>query len=210
MSGIPNVQFGQTPPTEPGALPPEQTKWPTVFGIISIVFGAGGAFCNFAGVFMVIFQDRFLRMMMGALPPAEAEKQIAAAQAAQPPAGIAMVVTGFAMLTSILLLVAGITCLRRRTVTRSLHMGWAVARTLVAIGVLVMQLMAHARSQEFYASSGMTNPQGQYADVIMYITVALTLLWSIAYPLVVVIWFNRAVIKREMAEWHRHDNLGGV
>lgn len=191
-------------------MPPAQTKWPTVFGIISIVFGAGGAICNFAGVFMVIFQEKFLRMVMGGLPPGEAEKQIAAAQAGQPPAGITMAVTGFAMLTSILLLVAGITCLRRRTVTRSLHMGWAVARTLVAIGVLAMQLMAHARSQAYFASSGTVNPQGQYADVIMFVTVGLTLLWSIAYPLVVVIWFNRAVIKSEMAEWHRLDRLGGV
>ncbi|MCU0689689.1 MAG: hypothetical protein MUE97_08120 [Phycisphaerales bacterium] len=215
--------FGQTPPTMPGALPPALPAWPKVIGIISIVLGSLGVVgqgCGIAGA---------VAMPMMAAPMREAAKQAAAQAAAQGAAQgggnaaaaqmeqqVAMfdamgqytpLLVGSGVLNiicAVLLIVAGIQLLKRLPSGRTLHLAYAGLRTVAVLFAIVPGWLMHVAQMEAMQASGMAMPPGLGAGFMTgmgVVGIVLGVVWGLAYPAFVVVWFMRGTIREQVAAW---------
>lgn len=211
MSGIPNVQFGQTPPTEPGALPPAGPAWPKVVGIFSIVIGSLGIAAHACGVIGTVFG----RMAMSMIPDSSKvpPEQQASLSAISQHAPIMIAGSTLSMIAAIMLLVAGIQCVRRRPATRSMHLVWIAVRVVAAIVATIATHLQFSTQMEAMRSMGATMPTG-IAGLMMTFGIGMLIigfLWAMAYPIFIAIWFLRAPVVAEINRWRNEGpDLGGI
>jgi hypothetical protein len=211
MSSIPNVQFGQTPPTEPGAMPPAQPGWPKVIGILSIAIGSLGILAHACGLAGTIFGG----LAMSMIPDASkipADQQAALSSISQN-APIMAVGSGLSMIAAIMLLVAGVQCLRRKPATRTLHFAWIAVRVLAAIVATIAAYMQYNTQMAMINQAGTPLPAG-FGGFMMGMGVAMVFigfLWAMAYPIFVAIWFMRSLVVAEINRWRSEGpRLGGI
>lgn len=201
----------RTPPTVPGAVPLPLSRWPAVLGVISIVLGGFGVLRNSCGVFGAFSTGlitTFFSSQPGASGP-EMQQQVALMQAGMPSPMLSVLEACLALLTSVLLLIAGIQCVRRESMARVLHLVWAGARVLVAVltcvvGYLTMQSQAKVMQGMGGAGGGAAGmPPGfaGYMSIMGMVGIVLTFAWGVAYPVVVVVWFSKPKVKAEVAGW---------
>lgn len=201
----------RTPPTVPGAVPLPLSRWPAVLGVISIVLGGFGVLRNSCGVFGAFSTGlitTFFSSQPGASGP-EMQQQVALMQAGMPSPMLSVLEACLALLTSVLLLIAGIRCVRRESMARVLHLVWAGARVLVAVltcvvGYLTMQSQAKVMQGMGGAGGGAAGmPPGfaGYMSIMGMVGIVLTFAWGVAYPVVVVVWFSKPKVKAEVAGW---------
>ncbi|MFO0491115.1 MAG: hypothetical protein ACK51T_01635 [bacterium] len=201
----------RTPPTVPGAVPLPLSRWPAVLGVISIVLGGFGVLRNSCGVFGAFSTGlitTFFSSQPGASGP-EMQQQVALMQAGMPSPMLSVLEACLALLTSVLLLIAGIQCVRRESMARVLHLVWAGARVLVAVltcvvGYLTMQSQAKVIQGMGGAGGGAAGmPPGfaGYMSIMGRVGIVLTFAWGVAYPVVVVVWFSKLKVRAEVAGW---------
>lgn len=201
----------RTPPTVPGAVPLPLSRWPAVLGVISIVLGGFGVLRNSCGVFGAFSTGlitTFFSSQPGASGP-EMQQQVALMQAGMPSPMLSVLEACLALLTSVLLLIAGIQCVRRESMARVLHLVWAGARVLVAVltcvvGYLTMQSQAKVIQGMGGAGGGAAGmPPGfaGYMSIMGMVGIVLTFAWGVAYPVVVVVWFSKLKVRAEVAGW---------
>lgn len=163
--------------------------WPRLVGILSIVWGSLGIVCGGCMTLSSAFMRNLLKM---------AEEQNGPAPEAMitPPALVASM--GFGTLVTILLLVAGITTLKRSITGRTLHLIYAVLSILNSVAGLWLSLEQHKAMAE-WASQNAGNPYAANANMggmNTMIAVVFTAI-AVAYPLFILIWFG--LIKRAQA-----------
>ncbi len=210
------------PPTLPGRVP-VQSMWPQIVGITSIVLGALGVLTNCWGVVSTLLASRFMSMVPqgGAstttqtVDPATGYVTTNTTVTISPVQGVQgaiakwqyLLAAGAALqlLAAALLIFAGVALLRRKKSGVSLHFSYAVVRTLSVLAYCVINflyvrdvLTGLANNQSSAggpaAMSGMMNAFG-------YIGIVLGLVWGLAYPAFLVIWFNTSSVRRETATW---------
>ena len=203
-----------TPPIEGAFVPDKRSVWPTVIGIITIIFGSLGAayngLCSPAGMIMAgAFKPMFEDMAQSA-PGAGMEMQVAQIEAMSRYLPASLVVYLTSTILSVLLLIGGIGVLRRRGWSgRTLNI-WAILRILQAIpAVIVTYLMNDAMfeaMEEAAASGGGATaqmPSGIFSVMatvgLAAVIIQLLIYWAL--PVFVLIWFSRRVIREEVAEW---------
>lgn len=177
------------PPTSSDfSMPAEPPSWPKVIGIISIVWGSLGLFCNACGMISQLGGNA----MIGMMPP-EQQEAMKAQMAAAGPAQLAIYV--FGILITILLIVAGVLTLQRRPLGRLLHLaygGLAVVLTLISAVVTFSgfdaQLAAMSKDPK------MTPQAIATAKPAMYATASVMICFFMLYPLFCLVWFG--AIKR--------------
>ena len=184
-----------TPPREPGALsmPARPTAWPTALGVIAIVLGAmgilGGCWGSLAPFLM--------KMLADALPPGQ-------------PTGlescekwgfwIVLIQVVNACLAA-LLLAAGIGLVKRRRWSVTAAYTWAA---LKMVFVLVNVISAYGMQQEQFEAmtqQGLPGLGGGIFAAVGVFSIVFGLVWGWALPVFLLIWFARATIKAETAEW---------
>lgn len=185
-----------SPPTihDPYVEPPEVPKWPKVVGIISTVWGSLGMLCGCLGLAGVMFSGAFQGMMesQGPLPPT---MQPGIAQSAQAIAGL---------LTTVLLLLAGILCINRKPVARPLHLIYAViSLVLLIIGVMIQIDLANEMGQWVKDNPDSPFAQNYNATATLLLGVGLAVVLGLPWPLFCLIWFG--FVKRTP-----EDMTGGV
>ncbi|MGQ0626904.1 MAG: hypothetical protein ACT4PL_02250 [Phycisphaerales bacterium] len=162
----------------------EPPKWPTVVGVISIILGSLWTLCGLCAPFGPM-------IAANAAPGQEL-----------PPTmrfGTVMWVcfaTGW--ISAIVLLAGGILCLRRRIVTRWLHLAYALHAFIVTPITTYYQLEAQSRMKAWAAA----NPKSLFAagadqpgvEAIAVMGAVVGVVLSLAYPLFVAFWFG--VFKR--------------
>ncbi|MFO0832342.1 MAG: hypothetical protein U0637_10960 [Phycisphaerales bacterium] len=207
------------PPTEPGRVQ-LNTMWPQVVGIVSIVFGGFGVLGNCWQMVSTLFMPRFL----GMIPRA-------GAQASQSSGGSGTTTTvtvdpvqtmqatigkwgpwlatgaGLQLVAAGVLLFAGVLVLRRRRSGAGLHLGYAGVR---ALSVVVYSVINYLYMQDIMAgvtaqsSAGGGPPAAMMSGMMSFfgvVGVFFGLAWGLAYPVFVLIWFNRGAVRRETAAW---------
>jgi len=183
------------PPTEAGppAVPPTESTWVTVIGIIGIVYASIGLFggvCGLGGSAMMSF-----------IPSMAPHGKSMPSTVAMGPWLILSNLAG--MVLAIVLLVGAIGLLKRRPWSRGVLMGWAVADIVVTVlglfASVVMQkaMFAEMARQQHGAPPGTEN--------MMFVGVlfgaCFGLIWGWGPPIFTLIWFSRAPIKQEVAGW---------
>lgn len=194
----PAVARPLTPPTQvelpSRTMPAPAPSWPSVLGIIAIVFGVFGTLTGAYGVLAP-----FLMRFMAQIAPAAGRAGLHVAQqwAAWGVANGAL--TGA---LALLLLAAGLGLLRRRRWACTASQVWAVLRIMLAgvqVGVayFIQQDTLTAVSQQMPASM----PSQQYVHSFAALGLVVSLLWYWALPVFLLIWLARGRVREHVAEW---------
>lgn len=179
------------PPQQPGEIgsPEQDTTWPKVIGVISIVFGAGACLQGVWG----FFAPRFIKMAAESMP----EAQAAPLAAMQEWGTWITVSSALTILIGLVLFVAGIDLVRRRRRGIKLGRVWAVLKILFGIAGAFVGL---AMQQEQFRQISQQTPAIN-TGVIAVVVLVVVALWTCAYPVFLLIWFSRAKVKVEYAQW---------
>ncbi|MDG2292449.1 MAG: hypothetical protein P8L37_07300 [Phycisphaerales bacterium] len=108
--------------------PVKRTSWPTVIGILGIIFGSLGVLSSLCGFFVGIFLKSMLASLSGEMSPEE----MAQITAAIPDGAYVVVASATGVLLAILLLVGSISLVKRRASCRMM------LNAYVALGVVWM------------------------------------------------------------------------
>ena len=192
----------QTTFAPPDAIPPQQpgeiggaerpATWPTVLGVISIVFGSGAGLSGVWG----FLAPQFLEMMADQMPPGQAAPLLAM----QGWTTWIFISSALTVVIGLILLVAGIDLVRRRARGIKLGRVWAVLKMIFAVvgscvGLIIQQDQFRQMSQQNLPIGG------SVYSVMVVVGVTVGVLWGCAYPVFLLIWFSRAKVKSEYARW---------
>ncbi len=188
--------------TPPALAAPPTSKWPTVIGAIAIVFAAGGLLQSLLaplGPFMVRSQmQEFAKQGADQGRIDEYLRQFGT-----------FAYTNSAVLgaVAVLLLVGGILLIKRRRVSPLLLQVWAMLK-IVAGGFFIFKQMAISRLQMEIIFDAVPGGGGQEAQAVgqitsyaMWIGLGFGLLWIAAFPVFLIVWFNRQRIKDQVGAW---------
>ena len=198
--------FPKTPPTQPAtpATPPNgpssRSNWPTALGVIGIVLGGLGVLGGLMGVVSnLLFEDSLESLLSGTAPGQEALN--AAFEITTQWRGWTI---GFALLgmaVAALLLAGGVLLLRRRRASvRALRI-WAGAKIVLVvanavIGIVIQQAIFKVMLRTLPGAA----PEA-FIGIFGIVSVIFALLWGLALPVFMAIWFARQKIKNEVALW---------
>lgn len=192
----PIVATPAAPPTAPAPITaaPAKAVWPVVLGTICIVFGVGGLLVNVWGVIANLFLGDFFARLAAPDGSGDAAERMTGHLFAS---GL-LSVLGVAIAG--LLLASGIGMIvRRRWSSRTVQL-WAVLKIVFSLAALVPALLM----QQVQFQSMNTGPRPIPANYLMIVMVAglvLGLLWAWALPIFVLLWFRRAAVRSEVANW---------
>jgi hypothetical protein len=209
MSQYQPAAFPNSPPTIPGdlGLPEKRSAWPTVIGIIAILFGALGLLhgCLTSATPLTI---GFAENMTQNLPQADAD-QMRAVFDGQKKYMIPTVIVGVLLLVcGVMLLAGGIGLYTKRAWSRSTLLAWAALKIIASIaglivGILGMQAQTEAIKQMDNSQAGAAAAMGQSYG---YIGAGVGFVWQMLLPIFMLIWFSRASIKAEVESWKELAN----
>ncbi len=187
----PQPAEGTTPPLQPlpyRPVEPVRTVWPTVLGIIGIIFGAFGILSGlWAGVAEMV----------------PALHQAAASQPT-PISGTYAMITGLVNIAlAVLLLVGGITLIGRRALAVTLLKTWAIVDIITAIGgfVFVLAGMSQMVQTMQQQNPAMAKAPPAVLEAAIIGGICIGGLFALALPIFTLIWFGRQKIKDEIAAW---------
>jgi len=180
--------MSQTPysPPPPEPVPPVQTQgyipqpkrsaWPTVIGIISTIFAAMGLICTPISLAINAFNPA-TQKVHEFMPEWYRTWEL----------GSGLVGVAFA----VLLLIAGISLMKRRPIGRSLHLIYAIIGTVMTVinAVAIVLLIGETSDMPDPMRYGMIG--GGAGGVCL----------GLAYPIFLLIWFLRGPVAKEVKTW---------
>lgn len=183
----------QAPPTVQGELGEgPRSVWPKVFGIISIVFGSLGLTCTCGSMVSLVAVQQVVASGQG---PAGMP-----AGAMGPMWWNVISSTGTVILAGVLL-ASGIMLVRRQRIGVMGHVWWAIGKIVWVVGTgvigFLLVTLPMMRGQGAGGAAGTAVPGMGLGVVFGVFGLALYL----AYPITVLVWMNRRVIKHEVADW---------
>ncbi len=190
-----------TPPTDGGAIPPKPASWPTVIGVIAIIFGSLATLGGCFGLVSSLFLDQFMSLV----PQGEAEEMTSALDGLKP----ALIISGaLTMVLAIVVLIGGIGLLRRRAWGRSTCLTWAGLKIVLVVGnsvlsYIVQQSQFQAMAEDLNMAGSMPGFLPALMQAMGVVGLVVGLLWGWALPVFMLIWFSRRKIKAEIAQWGR-------
>lgn len=199
MHNEPNYYSPYAPPTQTAGpqLPPRQSSWPTVIGIVSIAFAGLGILGGFCGLVVALIMPRIM-------PPNQATA------AGVPPDWMpwmaVMWLVGISL--TVVLLIVGIGLLQRRAWSARLCPWWAAVYIVYAV---ISSIVNFFMQQDQFAEMSQTTqpasiPPG-FGKTVASFSFVFGLVWACALPVFMLIWFSRAKIKDEVASWGHSDTL---
>jgi len=186
--------YHHAPPTMPGEVIQGRpaSAWPTVFGVIGIILAAWGILSTGCGAIMLAGVGGALGSMGGM------GQQMQAAGLT----GIAMIVGVLKLIVSmglaVFLLVASIGVLKRTRSGADQMVMWSWARIVLGIIFLVLELATTNYGAVQQQGGGV--PQGVLIGSIIF-GVVIGLVFMLWFPVLNLIWFNRATIRAEVSQW---------
>jgi len=193
MSHEGHDNFGQGAPPTVSHIEPARPVWPTVIGVISIVFGLLGALQGCGGIVMPFAMNGLTGLM-----PDDQSKAVFAGMSDHLAWGVAAGVTGMAV--GVLLLTAGIGMVQRRRWSVRAHTIWAVLAILQSgVGGVYGFLIQQSQFQTMKAGGMPPTPFPMEAFAAVGVLVGL--LFACAYPVFMLVWVFRSVIRDQVAGW---------
>ena len=184
-----------TPPTQ--APPPlvRASVWPTVVGVIGIIYaslGLFGTFCGLAFLFILLSYADWLESF------GISEQELQEMQASMSPVSWTVPASLAGLALAILLFVGAVRLLRRQASGARLCTLWSWMIIPWTIIATVITLVFHFNAPA--PSSGLGQQMG--TAIVTVITAVI----GLAFPVFMVIWFSRATIKSQVAQWRRRSD----
>jgi len=187
-------------------LPVQQSSWPKVIGIISIVLGCLGAayygLCGVGGTLVGTFAMEAMTSTMTEAQRAQMEASIEIQRQFMVPNLLRSL---FAMGLGILLLVVGLAMVKRRRWSRTGALLWAGGKTVDALAAGAIAYLSGQATVEMMESDPNMQQMPQGIQGMMAaigpISAVMTALFLIAYPVFMVIWMNRGKVVEEVRAW---------
>ena len=181
-----------TPPTQ--APPPSvrASVWPTVVGIIGIIYaslGLFGTFCGLAFFFILLSYADWLESF--GIP----EQELQEMQASMSPVSWTVLASVVGLALVILLFVGAVRLLRRQASGARLCALWSWMIIPWTIIATVITLVFHFNAPE---PSG-----GRWEQIGTAIIGAIGTVIGLVLPVFMVIWFSRPTIKSQVAQWRQ-------
>ena len=184
------------PPMMPGINAAPRSVWPSVLGIVAMVFGVLGTLQGGLGLLAPIFLGRFRTFVSST------------AQGADPLAGFdqhktEMTISALLTIAAGTWLVAGaILLVQRMRAARIVLLSWAAIKMGVVVfgawlGYIMNQAQFAAMQQSGTVPPGMTGMMGVMSAVGAVIGIA----WGWCLPIFMIIWFMRPKVRRDIATW---------
>lgn len=199
------------PPTAPGELRhwKSEPSWPMAIGIIAIVFGVGGVLVSGYGVLSAFMFAEFSAWVPQA-PDDPTRTMFDAMARWKYPLAIA---SGFGVPVACVLLAGGVLLVRRRPAARTVILIWAALRALQGTVATIVQALAQRdQMQAMEASMAAQGPGGPppgffgtMSQVVVIATLVFGLLWVIALPTFMAIWFTRPGVLATVKKWRARD-----
>jgi len=188
------------PPTTPGAIPAKRrpSAWPDVIGIIAIVIGALGMLSGLLMILQALFADWMTSNAWANASDAEAMREITARWM---PWNLTISIVRFG--NAILLVVLGAALMKRRPVVARLIVIYCIVQIIagVAGGITTGLVHSEVRAQT-------TQAQAMRAGATWTLffggpgAACFSILWSVAFPVFLIIWFGRASVRSEARGWN--------
>lgn len=192
------------PPTTQGDFvpvkPPE--SWPTVIGVISIIFGSLGVLSGACGGALLLLSGPLVSM----IPEEQASEMEVQLSSGLPYPVLQGGVMLLEFVISVMMLVGGIMLLRRKRSARGLLVGTALldllANTVGAVvGFLVMQAQMKAMQENAEMAQQMPAGIGALVQGAGGVMVFVQWLFLAIWPVFVLIWFSRSKIRESVETW---------
>ncbi|QKK09882.1 MAG: hypothetical protein HND58_18150 [Planctomycetota bacterium] len=192
------------PPTTQGDFvpvkPPE--TWPTVIGVISIIFGSLGVLSGACGGAFLLLSEPLLSLV----PEEQASEMELQVSNSMPYPVMQGGVMLLELVISVLMLVGGIMLLRRKRSARGLLVGTAcldlISNTVAAVvGFLVVQAQMKAMQENAEVAQQMPATFGTFAQGAGGVMVFVQWLFLAIWPVFVLIWFSRRRIRESVEAW---------
>lgn len=181
------------PPTEVVYEQPQST-WPTVIGIICIVFGGFGILGGLWGAVVP-----FLMSTVASMMPDPAGTMDASFAAVTRYRAITIPVSVISAVVAALLLVGGIQLLRRRFAARRVLLIWAIIKIFLVVAAVMVNIPMQRAQLEAQQAQGM--PAMPMMNLIGPITAACGVVFGWALPIFILIWLMRRPIRDEIEAW---------
>jgi hypothetical protein len=195
-----------SPPQQFGETTAEPSNWPTVLGIIMIVIASLGLLQNACGGVASLFMPS---LMSGLAQSASPDDPMIAAQVEMSRRFMVWnVINALVMIVlGIVLLSAGIGVFRRRRKGIVWARIWAVCRILWSMpaSYLGYRIAVESFKAMEAAAAGSEQPMppgfGSMMQTMGAVGVIVGIIFYSAFPLFLLIWFSRAKIRAEAAQW---------
>jgi hypothetical protein len=195
-----------TPPTMPGPIAPYPATggWPKIIGILSIVFGGLGVLQH-ACYTLSSFSSSLITSLM---PTGQAEGEMFKKLMEKNATPLMISGVLYIILTglSVLLIVAGVKTLSRSASGATFHKLWAIGKIIVSVimmfpAYIMMQNQFELMREMGATGGGAALPGAGFFGAIGIFGVIFGLLFACAYPVFLLIWFNRFAVKSQVATW---------
>ena len=201
MSDFPQMSAPETS----YAAPKQESSWPKAIGIISIVIASVGiAYYVLCGIGGTLVNTALVEAMAESVPEAQRAQMEASAEIQQRYLVPNLASSCFALALAGFLLVAGIATTRRRRWCRGGSLAWAGGKLLHALGAAVIVFLSAQASAEIMANDPNMQQMGGLSGIMAAlgpISAVLTFLFLAAYPVFLIIWFNRGKVVEEVRGW---------
>lgn len=184
-----------TPPTQ--APPPlvRASVWPTVVGIIGIIYASLGLFGTFCGLAFLFILPSYADWLQSF---GMSEQEVQEMQTSMLPVSWTVFTSLVGLALVILLFVGAVRLLRRQASGARLCALWSWMIIPWTIIATVITLVIHLNAP--VPSGGLGQQIG--AAIVTVIEAAIELV----LPVFMVIWFSRATIKSQVAQWRRRSD----
>lgn len=197
MTEYPN-NAESTPPVAPAeyaAVPPPQTSWPKVLGILMIIFGVFGMIAGTLGL--------FARQLMELLFKQMGKSEIMQSSLMQRWMTITVAFAAIGLLLGILQMVGGIGLVRRKLWAVAMSKAWAAAKIALAVVTMLSDWIMSQKIAEA-AKEGLID-----ADAVKHlvrgggslVSMLPGLMMSIALPVFVLIWLALPNPREDISYW---------
>jgi len=199
-----DISIPAAPPTTPGFIPqvrPNST-WPGMIGIIALVIGIVALIFNLWGIVGPVF---FRRFVINSTP---INQQLLNGSTVAMSISIAAGKSAMA----IFLLFVGARFLQRHPRSRVLAIRYSLLQIMVTIVATIFAIMIQYPLMQKAASSMNTGgtavlPSGAMTQPVFIFGVVVGFFMSCAFPIFLLIWFNRQTIQREVTNWKSRQTL---
>lgn len=164
--------------------------WPTVVGVIAIVFGIFGVL---GGVWGTVWQALLLA---DALPPPWNNSQI---QNNESYNQLTLAMQPVAILVALMLLIGGILLTRRSRAGVRWLVAWSIVKLVYGTAAIVVGLLMQPQMLDAMTASshGPAPPRG-IMSAFMIMGMVIASLWIAALPVFLLIWFTRVGVKADV------------
>lgn len=188
------------PPAPPASGDSKPSQWPKLIGIIGILFGALALLQSAMAPLMIPFTRKSMESTIGD-DEAMLEKLDAYMTDLTALSTLSAII--FALL-AIVLIVGGVLLIKRQRAAKHLLLAWAVIKIVAGLFINFKNYGLTKTQLEFL----MPTMEGSGSEALNNITnISATVgliggsIWLIALPVFLLIWFSRARIRRETAQW---------